>query len=408
MSAASISQRATAIQRLTSLKSVSDFFDAYVRRSGDPEALDFTFGNPHEMPPAAYVETLQAALIPRAKDWFAYKQYVPAAQEAAAAALRRLLGLPFAAEDILLTTGGFTAIAAAVKAVGDPGDEVIYNLPPWFVYEGIAVEAGLVPVRVRIDLTTFDLDLDAIAAAITPRTRLVIVNSPNNPTGRVYPPALLERLATLLEEASRRHGRRIYLISDEPYNRIVFDGLRFHSPLEFYPYSFLAYSYGKTHLAPGQRIGYVALPPSMPERESMRQAIKTLQMVTGWAFPNAVLQYALPRLEEFSIDIARLQRKRDRMVTALRDLGYDVALPEGTFYLFVRSPIADDAAFADTLAAHGVLVLPGYLFETPGFFRICLTATEEMIEASLQGFAAAIAQHQPSVSPEPVAGSRTG
>jgi aspartate aminotransferase len=300
--------------------------------------------------------------------------------------------MPFAPEDIHLTTGGFAALALGMKTVADPGDEVIYSLPPWFLYEALAVEAGLVPVKVGINLETFDLDLDAIEAAITPRTRLVIVNTPNNPTGKIYPAEMLRRLATILDEASERNGRRIYLLSDEPYNRLVFDGATFRSPLQFYPYSLLAYSYGKTHLAPGQRMGYLALPPTMPDREIIRQTIWNLQVAAGWLFPNAVLQYALPRLEQFSIDVDHLQRKRDRMVDALQSMGYELHRPEGTFYLFARSPIADDGAFAERLAEHDVFVLPGYMFETPGFFRISLTASDDMIERGLPGFEAAIAR----------------
>lgn len=120
-------------------------------------------------------------------------------------------------------------------------------------YEGLVVEAGLVPVKVRIDPETFDLDVDAIAAAITPRTRIVIVNTPNNPTGRIYGPETLTRLAAVLEDASQRSGRRIFILSDEPYNRIVFSGNRFRTPAEFYPHTLIAYSYGKTLLAPGKR-----------------------------------------------------------------------------------------------------------------------------------------------------------
>ncbi len=278
-----------------------------------------------------------------------------------------------------------------MKVVADVGDEVIYSLPPWFLYEALVLEAGLVPVKVGIDTATFDLDLDAIANAITPRTRVVIVCTPNNPTGRIYPAQTLERLASVLDEASVRNGRRVYLLSDEPYQRIVYDGGVPCSPLQFYPYSFLAYSYGKTLLAPGQRMGYLALPPTMPDRPAMRDAIQTLQIATGWVYPNAVLQYALPRLEELEFDIALFQRKRDRMVDALREIGYRVKRPEGSFYLFPESPIPDDGAFADILTELGVLVMPGRMFETPGFFRISLTATQETIEASLSRFAAAFA-----------------
>lgn len=364
----------------------------YQERRLEPGVLDFTFGDPHEMPIPEYVEALRDAVVPQNELWFAYKFSLVEAQEAAAASLRTVVDLPWTADRIRMTTGGFGAITLSMKAVADPGDEVIYSLPPWFLYEALALEAGLVPVKVRIDPETFDLDLDAIAAAITPRTRLVVVNSPNNPTGRIYPESTLRALADLLEAASARNGRRIYLISDEPYNRIVFDGARFRSPAEFYPHTMLCYSYGKTLLAPGQRLGYLALPPQLPEAEQVIDAVESLQVAAGWLFPNAVMQYAVPRLETLSLDVAHLQAKRDRMTVALREMGYDVATPEGTFYLFPRSPVADDEAFVGLLADAGVLVMPGRLFETPGFFRICLTATMETIEASLPHFASVLDQ----------------
>lgn len=388
-----ISQRAVALHSVTPMVRFRAFYaeGPYATRRFEPGVIDFTFGNPHDMPMPEYVDILREALEPRDKNWFAYKDYELPAQKGAAASLERHLGMPFAPEDILLTNGGFTAIAVSLKAIGDPGDEVVYSLPPWFLYESLIVDAGLTPRKVTINRETFDLDLDAIAAAITARTRFVIVNSPNNPTGRIYPPETLRRLAAMLEDASARYGRRIYLISDEPYNRLIFDGARFRSPVEFYPYSFLAYSYGKTHLTPGQRIGYVALPPAMPDREQIRSAVYDLQFVTGFSFPNALMQHALPRLENITIDVAQLQRRRDRLVNALRDMGYRLNCPEGTFYLFANSPIPDDEAFAERLTEDGVFVLAGSIFETPGFFRISLTANDDMIERSLPAFERAIA-----------------
>jgi aspartate aminotransferase len=387
-----VSARGEAVSR-----AVSRIFSGYLEdidyftHRDQPGVLDFTFGDPREMPPERYVSALRTAVTPQHEGWFAYTMYEPAAQEAAAASLGRLTGLPFEPDDILLTTGGFTALAVGMKVVADPGDEVIYSLPPWFAYEALVVEAGLVPVKVGIDLETLDLDIDAIADAITPRTRIVIVNSPNNPTGRVYGPETLARLATVLEEASLRNGRRIFLLSDEPYNRIVFRGGRFRTPAEFYAHTLVAYSYGKTLLAPGQRLGYLALPPALPNREALRGAVHNLQIAIGWAFPNAVMQYALPELEQQPFDVERLERRRDLMVEALMGMGYRVHRPEGTFYLFPRSPIADDETFARLLLEQGILVMPGRIFETPGFFRICLTATEDTCERSLPGFAAALA-----------------
>ena len=318
-----VSLRSEAVSHALS-RLVSGYLEenAYYQLRDEPGMLDFTFGDPREMPPAAYVSALQHAAIPQHEAWFAYKMYEPAAQEAAAASLRQLTGLAFAPEDILLTTGGFTALALGMKAVADPGDEIIFSLPPWFLYEALSVEAGIVPVKVSIDRETLDLDVAAIAAAITPRTRIVIVNSPNNPTGRIYGPETLQHLAAVLEEASARHGRRIFLLSDEPYNRIVFSGQQFRTPAEFYPHTLVAYSYGKTLLSPGQRIGYLALPPALPDREALRHAVLGLQIAAGWAFPNAIMQYALPELEQQAFDVPRLERRRDLMVEALTGMGY--------------------------------------------------------------------------------------
>ncbi|MDP9996776.1 MULTISPECIES: aminotransferase class I/II-fold pyridoxal phosphate-dependent enzyme [Pseudarthrobacter] len=386
-----VSGRAARLASIPSYQRVDAYLrETNARRKSHAGGCDFTFGNPHQMPPDRYVNTLREALTPLNDQWFAYQTNGDAAREAAAESLQQLLGVAFRPEDIYLTTGGFAAIALALKTVADPGDEVIYSLPPWFLYEPLILEAGLVPVKVNIDTTTFDLDLDAIEGAITERTRVLIVNSPNNPTGRIYPPELLVRVAELLERASARIGRRIYLVSDEAYNRIVYDGLRFHSPVEFYPHTLLAYSYGKTHLSPGQRVGYLALPPTLPEREEMGPAITGLQVAMGWVYPNALLQHALPKLEQFTIDVGQLQRRRDRLIDALGSMGYRVWRPEGTFYLYIPSPTPDDVAFTESLAGRDVFVFPGVLFETPGFFRISLTANEDMIERSLPAFEAAM------------------
>ena len=389
-----VSNRAWSIVHSGTRELVSDFFlNTYqpnVRAGKD--LADFSFGNPHEMPLQGVVEAFQKWITPQNPDWFAYKSREASSQEIVAESLKQFLGFPFEPEDITPTTGGFGALAVALKVVTEPGDEAIFSLPPWFNYEPMSIEAGLMPVKVPMNLETFDLDLDAIAAAITPRTRILIVNTPCNPTGKVLSPETLTRLAALLDEASERNGRRIFLLSDEAYNRIVFDGIRFHSPVEYYPYSFLAYSYGKTLLMPGQRIGYLAVPPTMPKnvREELRSAIYSVQAVGGFLFPNALLQHALGDLDKLVLDLDHLTHKRDLMVDALLDMGYDVHSPEGTFYLFPKSPVSDDQAFAEMLIEEDVFVLPGHLFETPGFFRICLTATDEMIERALPGFARAI------------------
>ena len=384
-----VSRRSEHIQGAVPFRMMFGFrmHSGYAERRLEPGVLDLTFGDPHELQMPEYVEALRTSAVPRDELWFAYKQSERPAQDAAAASLERVVPLGWTGDDLRMTTGGFGAITVALKVLADPGEEVVYTLPPWFLYEPLALEAGLVPVKVKAVEPTFDLDLDAIAAALTESTRIVIVNSPNNPSGRIYPPELLRSLATLIDDASARFGRRIWIVSDEPYNRIVFSGCEFHSPAEFYPHTLVCYSYGKTLLAPGQRLGYIAVPPALQEdRGALFEAIDMMQIAAGWLFPNAVMQHATPTLEGLSLDLAGLEAKRDRLVGALRDIGYEVAAPDGTFYLWPRSPIPDDEAFVADLSRRGVLVMPGALFETPGWFRICLTATAGTVEAAIPHF----------------------
>jgi aspartate aminotransferase len=354
------------------------------RDPSDPDIADFVAGNPHEMVLPEYVEALQRWAVPQDKDWYAYKFNEPYAQAAAAAALRDRRGVPFEDEDIFLTDGAFAGLNITIGSITDPGDEVVFLSPPWFFYEAIIIATGAIPVRVPVKQPSWDLDLDGIADAITDRTRAIIVNSPNNPTGRIYPPDQLESLSNILTDASDVNRRPIYLVSDEAYSRIVYDDRTYWSPTSFYPFSFLVYTYGKTLLTPGTRVGYVALPPSMPDRAAVRDRMMLAQLtIGGHAVPNAVLQRALGDLEKLSVDVKALQRRRDRMVESLHSGGYDVHSPEGTFYLLPRSPIPDDIAFTERLARDKVFVLPGTLVEMPGWFRISVTGNDEMVERAL-------------------------
>jgi aspartate aminotransferase len=371
---------------------MSFFTGPFSRLNLDPDVANFAVGNPQEMPLPDYVAALQRNLEPRDKDWFAYKLSEPESQRVVATTLTRRTGLAWDPADVAMTNGGFAALAVALRTLVDPGDEVIFLSPPWFFYELLILAAGGEPVRVALDPPGFEPDLGRIDAAIGPRTRAIIVNSPHNPSGRVYPPALLQAIAARLTEASARVGHPVWIISDEPYNRIVFDGREARSAAEHYPHTIITYSYGKTLLAPGQRIGYLTVPPTLPDREALREEVFLQQAATGFAFPNALLQHALGEIEGLSIDLGGLERRRDRLVPALHDLGYEATMPEGTFYTMARSPIADDMAFAEILARHRVLVLPGTVVEVPGWFRISLTASDTMVEASLPRFAAAKAE----------------
>ncbi len=351
-----------------------------------PGVANFAFGNPNEMPLPGYVKALHEHLEPHSTDWFAYKLSEPKSQAAVARTLTARTGLAWDPADVAMTNGGFAALAVAFRAIVEPGDEVVFLSPPWFFYEVLILAAGGVPVRVPLAPPSFDLDLAAIEAAITPRTRAVLLNSPHNPSGRVYTLADLEALAHTLRAAAARIGRPIFLVSDEPYNRIIFDGRAFHSPSEVYPDTIITYSYGKTLLAPGMRIGYLTTPPTMTDREALRSKVLVAQIASGFSFPNALLQHAIEDIERLSIDIRALERRRNRMVGALDGMGYEPTTPEGTFYIMAKAPIDDDVAFAELLIEDNVAVLPGTVVEVPGWFRISLTANDAMVEASLPGF----------------------
>lgn len=362
-------------------------YPAWVEAAGG-NACDFAAGNPHDIAHPDFVKALQSSTEPHNKDWYAYKMNELSATETVAKTLRQQFGRNHTADDIFMTNGATGALNVAFNTLCDPGDEALFMSPPWFFYEAMVRNAGAIPVKVPINYETFDLDLNAIEAAITEKTRFVLVNSPHNPTGKIYPPETLRGLADIMTRASEKFGRIIYLLSDEAYRRILFDGNTFYSPTDYYPNSLMLYTYGKTLLTPGQRLGYIALNPEMDELAEMRLAMTGAQIINGYVFPNALLQHALPAIEPLSIDMEHMQAKRDRMVTILRDAGYEVHVPEATFYLLPKSPMADSVAFTERLVGEGIIVLPGDAVEMPDYFRISLTANDDMIERSIPAWAA--------------------
>jgi len=386
-----VSRRAAAADH--AFDAVKDFFfsSRYGKRRGKPGIADFTFGNPHEMPLEGLVAAIREGALPHDKNWFAYKASEEGPQAFLAEAIGKELALAFEPPDVALTAGAFAAISVAFRLLLDAGDEAVFSEPAWFCYEPMLLAADAVPRKLQLSKPRFDLDLDAIDAAIGPRTRLVIVNTPHNPTGRIYGREELAALAERLERASQRIGRRIFLLSDEPYRRLRFDGRGFVSPAAVYPWTLVSYSYGKVLLAPGQRLGYLAISPLMPaaDRQPLRDAMFATQMALGWCFPNAVMQNAVPRLEGLTIDVQALTRRRDALSEVLTKAGHTVLRPEGTFYLWVKWPGGDPERQWNALADRGVFVMPGSIMNARDYFRISLTASDEMVERALPVFAQA-------------------
>ena len=356
-----------------------------------PGACDFMFGNPHEPASQAYVDALVRGAQPTGKDHYAYTQDLPEATAAIAAGLRDRLGMAFGADDIHMTNGNFAGLAIALRLIIDVGDEVIFVSPPWFFYETLIVASGGTPVRVYADRArSFDLDLAAIEAAITPRTRAIIVNSPHNPSGRIYGPTLLTDLRACWMRRRRATIGGSSCCPTRPTTASCSRGTRSRAR---WPTTRTRSCCTRTRRRSWRRAhasGTSRRRPGCPRPRSFATRCRSRRSRYGWAYPVSLLQHAVPDLDAMSVDIPTLQRRRDLLVSTLREQGYEAVEPEGTFYIIVRSPLEDDERFCEMLAAHDVFVLPGAMFEMPGWFRISVTANDDMVERALPGFAKAM------------------
>ena len=350
---------------------------------GADKVFDFTLGNPEVEPPAAVLAAAHRVLDSDAHHLHAYMPN--AGHRAVRAAVARRLssstGLPYTAEHILMTVGAGGALNTVLKAILDPGDEVITVAPFFAEYVFYAENHGgrLVVVPPRDDLMP---DIARIEAAITPRTRAVLVNSPNNPSGVVYPASALAEL----ERALNRAGRPIVLISDEPYKELVFDGVVPPDVPTLVTRSIVATSWSKSLALPGERIGYLAFSPRMPEASALFEACTFTSRVLGFVNAPALWQWVVAEVGDLVIDTSQYREKRDLMYEGLTRIGYQCVKPQGAFYVFPRTPIDDDVAFVRLLAEEGVLTVPGSGFGMAGHIRISLTVERETVVRAMPGF----------------------
>jgi aspartate aminotransferase len=289
------------------------------------------------------------------------------------------------ADQIVMTCGAGGALNVILKTILDPGEEVIIPAPFFVEYRFYVDNAGgatrIVPLR-----EDFSLDLNAIREAITEKTRAVLINSPNNPTGKVYDGASIRGLATLLAERGKELNREICLISDEPYSEIVYDGVEVPSVMKAYPHSFVASSYSKTLSLPGERIGYIAVNPAMAGLEEVVGGLTLCNRILGFVNAPALMQRAIAGLRGVRVDVETYRKKRDLLCDGLASVGYRVSKPEGAFYLFPRTPIADDVLFADALRKRRILTVPGSGFCGPGHIRIAYCVDDATILGAIEGF----------------------
>jgi aspartate aminotransferase len=375
------------IKMVAGMEMVKKMFEEGARlkaEHGPGNVFDFSLGNPDVPPPPQFKKVLRDL----ANDASLNHGYTPNAgylhvRQALADYLRSVHDVRLAPDLIVMTVGAAGALNDALKAVMNPGEEILVPAPYFIGYDHYAFIAGAAIKTVPTD-GKFHLDAGAIESAITAKTRVMLINSPNNPTGAVYSAAELAGLARVLDRKSQKFGRRIYLVADEPYRKIAYD-VKVPSVFQAYPHSIIVSSYSKELSLAGERIGYLAVNPAAEDAQQVAGAAAVVNTMLCVNAPS-LLQRAVAQLQGITVDVSIYRRRRDMLCRGLAEIGYAFQLPQGAFYLFPRSPIADDVEFTRILRQQLILAVPGAGFGGPGYFRLSYAVPEATISGSMAGF----------------------
>ncbi len=355
-------------------------------RIDDAEIYDFTLGNPEIESPYEFTEELKHTVN---NSFPGMHRYTPLAgytktREAIAKTISKEYGLPFSSQHVIMTAGCAGALNVALKALLDPGDEVIILAPSYPEYPYYIDNHGGI-CRIAQTNKDFTINIDNIASQINSATRAIILNSPNNPTGEIYSEKTLESIAKLLYDKSQDFGKDIFLIFDEAYRDIVYDGTKLPDIFKIYSNTIITYAYSKPLSVPGERIGYAVVNPEMKEAQDFMEAMTFANRILGFINAPALMQQVITNLQGVHVDISEYQQRRDFFCDALEDIGYSFIRPKGTYYIFPESPV-DDLVFVKELSKEGIFVFPGTVFGRSGYFRIAFCVKKETIENSLAGF----------------------
>ena len=366
---------------------------ALKRERGEENVFDLSLGNPVVEPPPEFFDALRSLADTPTRGAHRYMPNAgyPETRQAVADTLAGETGLPYGTQHVLMTCGAAAALNVAIRSLCDPGDEVVILTPYFAEYLFYAYNHAAVPVVVGCD-ESFTPDLDELERKLTPRSRVVVLNSPNNPSGVIYPQSFIADLAALLRRKSEEFDTGIYLVSDEPYRRIIYDGLGYPFPQHEYERTITATSHAKDLALPGDRIGYLAVHPACEEAGELMDAFTFCNRVLGFVNAPAIMQHLVRGLQHVTVDVSDYQAKRDYLCDVLTSAGYNVRKPEGAFYLFPQSPVEDEMLLIDALQEEGVLVVPGRGFGMPGYFRISYCVEQAALEGAAPGFRAAIAK----------------
>ena len=378
----------------SSIREIAAYGERRAAEIGPENVYNFAIGNPSIAPPDCVqeaVERLLRTVPPPQLHAYAPAPGMASVREKVAAYLTDTFGEAYRAQDIYMTDGASSALAILTRALMGPGDEAIVFVPYFPEYAVYAEAAGgsvrVVPCRAD----TFALDLDALAAAVTEKTALLILNSPNNPSGVVVSRPELEALAALLREKQARYGHPIYIIADEPYRELVYGGVEVPFLPAIYPNAIYCYSYSKTLSLPGERVGYVAVSPKLADRARLMAGLTLTNRILGFVNPPVVGQHIMAAALGSQVDVEVYARRRQAMAEVLTDAGYSFQMPAGAFYFFPQAPGGDDVAFVNRLVEERVLAVPGSGFGCPGYFRLAFCVDESVIRNAAEGFARAYA-----------------
>lgn len=355
---------------------------------GAENVFDFSLGNPSIPAPAAVRQAILEALEIPSLELHGYTAAPGSAacRTAVADSLNRRFGTSYAAGDLYMTMGAAAAIDASVKAVTVPGDEVMVVAPYFPEYRMWIEDKGCTCVESLASVEDLMPDLADIEARINERTRMLIINTPNNPTGAVYPREVLEQLADVLRRGSERIGRTIYLLADEPYREVVYDGIEVPWVPSIYENTIVAYSYSKSLSLPGERIGWCLVPNTLPDAAEVMAAVAGAGRALGYVCAPSLLQRVVERCVDEPTDVAAYAENRRVLTEGLSAIGYDYISPDGAFYLWVRALEDDAQAFSDRAKSHELLLVPSDDFGMGGFVRLSYCVDKDMIERSMPAF----------------------
>jgi len=355
---------------------------------GEDNVFDFSLGNPEVEPPAEVIDTLKKYVNSGEEGLHKYMNNAgfPDVRQKVAAYLTKKSGIQLDENNIIMVCGAAAGLNVALKALLNPGEEVIV-LAPFFVEYGTYIEqADGKTVVVNTKKDSFQIDADAVEKAITDKTKAIIINSPNNPTGVVYDRESLERLNQVLEKKEAELGINIFVISDEPYVSLVYDGVEVPNILSIFKKSISINSFSKSLALPGERIGYIAASSRIPDVETLISVMVTLNRTLGFVNAPSLFQKVVADNLEVAVDTESYKKKRDLLYNHLTKIGFKCVKPDGAFYLFVKTPIEDDIAFCKAAAKYNLLLVPGSGFRGPGYVRIAYCTDIKMIERSLEAF----------------------